>query len=106
VATRDALRLEAVETQSRLVEMYIDRGAYGPASLVGRRVLAIDPCNEPVHRRLMACYAAAGLRHLALAQYQRLAVALWDAFEVRPSAETVELYDRLRQARDPLRSSA
>jgi DNA-binding SARP family transcriptional activator len=106
VAIRDALRLEAVETQSRLVEMYIDRGAYGPAALLGRRVLAVDPCNEPVHRRLMACYAAAGLRHLALAQYQRLAVALWDAFQVRPSAETVELYDRLRQPRNPVRSSA
>jgi DNA-binding SARP family transcriptional activator len=102
VATRDALRLEAVETQSRLVERYIDRGAYGPAALLGRRILAIDPCNEPVHRRLMACYAAAGLRHLALAQYQRLAVALWDAFQVRPSAETVELYDRLRQAGRPV----
>jgi DNA-binding SARP family transcriptional activator len=97
VANRDALRLEAVETQSRLVEMYIERDAYGPAALLGRRILAIDPCNEPVHRRLMACYAAAGLRHLALAQYQRLAAALWDAFQVRPSAETVELYDQLSQ---------
>jgi DNA-binding SARP family transcriptional activator len=83
--------------------------AASPRSVVERRFdtyriddAVIDPCNEPVHRRLMACYAAAGLRHLALAQYQRLGVALWDAFQVRPSAETVELYDRLCQPCRPV----
>jgi DNA-binding SARP family transcriptional activator len=97
VHSRDALRLQAVDIQSRLVELYIDRGVFGPAALLGRRILAIDPCNEAVHRRLMVCYAAAGVRHLALAQYDRLTTALWEAFRVRPSAETVDLYERLRE---------
>jgi len=105
-ASRDALRLQAVDVQSRLVEMYIERGVYGLAALLGRRILTIDPCNERVHRKLMACYAAAGLRHLALAQYQRLASVLWDAFRVRPSVETVELYERLRQPQLARRRSA
>jgi DNA-binding SARP family transcriptional activator len=98
--TRDALRLEAVEVQSRLVEMYVERREYGPAVLLGRRVLAVDPYHEPVHRRVMTSYAAAGLRHLALAQYQRLAGALWEEFQVRPSDETKALYDRLRRPVD------
>jgi SARP family transcriptional regulator, regulator of embCAB operon len=105
-STRDALRLQAVDVQSRLVEMYIECGSYGPAALVGRRILAVDPCNEAVHRRLMVCYAAAGMRHLALAQYDRLTTALWDTFRVRPSAETIDLYERLRRRCRPERRSA
>jgi DNA-binding SARP family transcriptional activator len=94
---REALRFEGVAAQSRLIETYIERSAFGPAALLGRRVLAIDPCNEQVHRQLMICYAEAGLRHLALAQYQRLAAALRDTFQVRPAAETSALYQSLRQ---------
>ena len=105
-APRDALRLQAVDVQSRLVELYIDGGGYGPAALLGRRILAIDPCNEAVHRRLMVCYAAAGMRHLALAQYDRLTATLWEAFRVRPAAETVDVYERLRRQCHPQRRSA
>jgi DNA-binding SARP family transcriptional activator len=94
---RERLRLEAIDVQSRLVEIYIARNDHGPAALLARRILAIDPCNERVHRRLMTCYAATGLRHLALAQYVRLATELRDTFQVRPSAETSALYQSLRQ---------
>ncbi|HEY3010820.1 MAG TPA: BTAD domain-containing putative transcriptional regulator [Micromonosporaceae bacterium] len=94
---RERLRLDAVDIQSRLVEIYIARGDHGPAALLARRILAIDPCNERVHCSLMTCYAATGLRHLALAQYVRLATALRDTFQVRPSAETSALYQSLRQ---------
>lgn len=94
---RERLRLEAIDVQSRLVEIYIAQGDHGPAALLARRILAIDPCNERVHRHLMMCYAATGLRHLALAQYVRLATMLRDTFQVRPSAETSALYQSLRQ---------
>jgi DNA-binding SARP family transcriptional activator len=93
--TRDELRLLAVDTQSRLVELYNRRGAYGPAIQVGRRILATDPCNELVHRRLMSGYAATGQLHLALNQYRRCADALWATFRVRPTPETKQLYARL-----------
>jgi DNA-binding SARP family transcriptional activator len=94
--TRDALRLLAVETQSRLVELYVGRAAFGPAIQVGRWILGVDPCNEPAHRRLMFCYATVGQLHLALSQYRRCADALWDTFGVRPSAQTSRLYEELR----------
>lgn len=100
-ARRESLRLECVSALTRLVEIYMDRGDYGPAALLSRRILAMDPCNEPVHRRLMTCYAEAGLRHLALAQYHRLATALRDAFQVRPSTESWALYQSLRTSSDP-----
>lgn len=94
---REALRLEAVEIQSRLVDRYAEQGANGPAAVLARRLLAIDPCNEAVHRRLMTCYAAAGQRHLALSQYHRLADLLWTNLRVRPAAATTALFEQLRQ---------
>jgi DNA-binding SARP family transcriptional activator len=94
--TRDALRLLAIETQSRLVELYVDRTAFGPAIQVGRWIVDVDPCNEAAHRRLMSCYATVGQLHLALSQYRRCADALWQTFGMAPSAETSRLYERLR----------
>ena len=104
--TRNGLRLQAVETQCRLMGSYTEAGDYGPATLLGRRILALDPCNEQVHQRLITCYAAAGQRHLALSQYHRLATMLWETFRVRPSAETLALYHGLHQPSRPERHSA
>jgi SARP family transcriptional regulator, regulator of embCAB operon len=100
-AKREGLRLECVTVLSRLVEIYIDRRDHGPAALLSRQILAMDPCNEPVHRRLMTCYAESGLRHLALAQYHRLATALRDEFQARPSTESWALYQSLRTPSSP-----
>ena len=93
---RDALRLRAIEAQSRLVTLYAAQGDHGAATLLGRRILTADPCNEPVHRQLMASYVASGQTHLALLQYHRCREALWVEFRVRPSGQTVELYESLR----------
>jgi DNA-binding SARP family transcriptional activator len=93
---RERLRLQAVEIQTRLLDLYIERTDYGPAILLGRQILTLDPCNEQVHRRLMTCYAEAGQRHMALSQYRRMATALWETFQVLPSAEATALYSSLR----------
>jgi len=98
-APRDRLRLQAIEIQTRLLDLYIERADYGPAILLGRQILGLDPCNEQVHRRLMSCYSEAGQRHMALSQYRRMAAALWEAFQVLPSAEATELYSALRHPR-------
>lgn len=96
-ARREALRLQATEAQSRLVDAYLSRGQYGPATVLARRILAVDPCNERVHSQLMTCHAESGQRHLALAQYHRLAGTLWDLLRVRPSAQTTAIYEQLRR---------
>lgn len=97
IARREALRVQAVEIQSRLVDIYAGRGDYGPASNLARRILDLDPCNERLHRALMISYAGSGQRHLALFQYHQLSASLWAALRVRPSDETAALYERLRQ---------
>lgn len=93
---REALRLQAIEAQSRLVTLYAARGQHGAATLLGRKILAADPCNELVHRQLMISYAGSRQTHLALLQYHRCREALWSAFRTRPSRETAELYESLR----------
>jgi len=93
---RDALRAQALEVQSRLIDPYTRRGDHGAALQLGRWVLRHDPCNEDVHRRLMASYARTGRDHMALTQYHRCADALREAFGVAPTAETRALYDVLR----------
>jgi DNA-binding SARP family transcriptional activator len=94
---REALRLAAIDVQSRLMEIYIERTDYAPAAILGRRILATDPCNERIHRRLMTCYAATDQRHLALVQYHRLVDALWTGLRTTPAPETTELFQRLRR---------
>jgi DNA-binding SARP family transcriptional activator len=93
---RERLRFQAVEIQTRLLDLYIEHADNGPAILLGRQILTLDPCNEQVHRRLMKCYAEAGQRHMALSQYRRMAAALWETFQVLPSAEATALYSSLR----------
>jgi SARP family transcriptional regulator, regulator of embCAB operon len=98
IAPREAFRLQAIEALARLMEFYMLQRQYGPATVLGRRILSMDPCNEPVHQYLMRCYAESGQRHLALAQYQRLTTVLWDTFRIRPSHESTELYQQLSQS--------
>jgi len=93
---RETLRAQANDVACRQVDLYGRLGDDSSAVLVGRRVLAGDPCNEPVHRQLMASYARAGQRHLALLQYQRCREALWTTFRIQPAIETTVLYDSLR----------
>lgn len=105
-ATRDAVQLLAMDVQSRLVDLYAQRGDHAAALQLGRWLLATDPCNEGVHRRLMSCFARTGRAHLALAQYQRCCDALWQAFRVRPGPETRALHERLRGSATRLHRTA
>jgi len=94
---RETLRLRATEAHTHLMDGYAARAEYGAACFVAREVLRDDPCNEPVHRRLMTYYAATGDRHLALHQYRAVAGALREALDVEPAAETAALYEALRR---------
>jgi DNA-binding SARP family transcriptional activator len=97
LSERESLRLEVLHAQRRLVDLYAIRGDHAEAVLMARRALAIDPYDEAVHRQLMLAFRDVGQLHLALAQFQRCADLLWEAFRVRPSPQTVQLYEQLRR---------
>ncbi len=96
VHVREPLRLQAIELRARLADLYLEEGDLPSAISTARGALALDPCNEPLHRHLMVCYAASGQTHRALAQYHQGAELLWEEFRVRPAPETTRIFDELR----------
>lgn len=61
-----------------------------------RRLIAVDPCDEETHRRLMVCYAQKGQVHLALRQYRRCFDALSRDLKIVPAVATTRLFQQIR----------
>jgi DNA-binding SARP family transcriptional activator len=93
---RDRLHVLRLDLLERLTDHYVARGAVSAGLAHGRRLLRLDPARETTHRQLMRLHSAAGDRTAALRQYHRCVEALAEEFGISPSAETVELYQRIR----------
>ena len=101
----EGLRQALESALVQLVRWYRDQRAYESAISYARRWLALDPLQEPAHRRLMELYALAGQQTAALRQYELCKNALEQELGVPPSPETTELYQTLRVS-ETLRVSA
>jgi len=95
VARRERLREMHVEALVGLGRCYEARREYGEAVGWYGRALEVDELREDVHRQVMRCYAAAGRRADALAQYCRCRDVLKRELSVAPARETRELYERI-----------
>ena len=82
--------LKRLQRDARLARAFEDAIAHG------QQLLALDPLQEDVHRELMRCYAEAGQRSQALAQFQRCREALRKELGVDPMLETWRVYQRIR----------
>jgi DNA-binding SARP family transcriptional activator len=92
---RQRLNALAVEALAGLV----DRQAPEAAIQTARRLLAIDPSQERMHRQLMRLLLGQGQRAAALKQYQLCADWFERELDVEPEEETRQLYrDILRSA--------
>jgi DNA-binding SARP family transcriptional activator len=100
---RERLRELALEALARLLAHQRKSGATEPAIQTARRLLALDPLQEPVHRALMRLYAEAGRRGAALRQYQQCVSALGRELGIEPEAETKALYQDILRQRAPSR---
>jgi two-component SAPR family response regulator len=96
----------AVARRERLRELYFEalvgvgrcheaRGEAMEALAWYRRALEVDDLREDVHRRVMACYAAAGRRSDALDQYERCRETLARELGLEPAEETESLRARV-----------
>jgi DNA-binding SARP family transcriptional activator len=85
----------------RLRDHQLAAGDYGACITVSRRILAVEPYRENVHRELMRCHARQGHRSLALRQFHDCRETLRGALDAEPSHETVRLFERIR-AHDPV----
>jgi len=96
-AERTRLAERARNAMSDLLERRI--GDHDTENAIGtaRRLLALDPLQEPVHRALMRLYAESGDRAMALKQYEACRAVLRADLGIEPEAETQALYDNLRK---------
>ena len=75
-----------------LADVLEQHGAHNASADRLREALQHDPTREDIHRRLMALYASAGVRDLAVRQFRVCQDALRREFDVAPEHETVTLY--------------
>jgi len=99
VLTQQArLRELALETLQKLTAYFVRKGDYRNGIAYSRRLLALEPWHEEVHRRLMLLLARSGQRSAALAQFQTCRQVLAEELGVEPATETLALYHRIQAA--------
>jgi predicted ATPase/DNA-binding SARP family transcriptional activator len=74
---------------------------YEKALGYARKRLELEPWQEAAHRQLMKLLALNGKRPEALAQYETCRKALKSELGIEPSAETVKLYESIRDSQLP-----
>jgi TolB-like protein len=97
---RARLRDLACEGFQRLAEGLAERGRPEEAIDQLKARLALDPACEQAHRWTMELLASSGRRSDALRQFRICTDALERELGAEPSAETVEVYERIRGAGD------
>ncbi len=91
----ESLRRELAGAYQYLARCYIYREDYSAAIDYGRRLLDMDPLDEPAHRQLMKAYTWSGQRTAALRQYRECVRILEEELGVGPLEETTALYEQI-----------
>jgi DNA-binding SARP family transcriptional activator len=89
---RERLREIALQVLARLLAAQMRDGSFDRSVGTALRALALDPCQEALHRTLMRAYAGLGRRGAALRQYQLCVEVLQRELDTDPEAETQAVY--------------
>lgn len=83
---------------NRLSDTCLAQEKYDGCVTLCDKILAVDPCWEDAHYRLMLCYRGQGQRYLALRQYHQCVRALAEELgDVQPHAAIQALYQELQR---------
>ncbi len=93
---REQLHRGVMDAFQRLADYYLLRDDNDAARFFAGRQLAYEPWHEGAHRQVMLALARKGDRGAALMQYQACVRALDEELNVKPEAETVLLFERIR----------
>ena len=94
--TRERLQRQVCVLLQRLAEHWMQHRDYTGASRFAWRQVEIEPWHEPAQRQLMRLLALNGRRGAALSQYETCRERLAEELGVEPEADTVALYERIR----------
>jgi LuxR family maltose regulon positive regulatory protein len=95
VPRREALREMYIEALVGMGRCHEARREFEDAVDWYRRALEMDELREDTHRRIMHCYAEAGQRSKAMAQYRRCREILESELGLEPSLTTRQLYGHI-----------
>jgi DNA-binding SARP family transcriptional activator len=95
---RESYRARLIATLEVLLRIRMDEQRWDHAIAFGRRLLAIDPLLEHVHRALMRCHYIRGNRAAALRQFEACADVLRRDLGVAPMTDTREAYETIMAA--------
>jgi len=96
---REHFRRHALNILHYLSDYYEMRGDYDRALTFAKRQVVLEPWYEEAHSQLMRLLALNGQRSAALAQYKTCRRLLSQELSVEPTADTVQLYERIRDNR-------
>jgi predicted ATPase/DNA-binding SARP family transcriptional activator len=91
------LRQRCATALEQLVQAHVANDDVVAAIPYARRHLSLDPLHEAAHRQLMRLYVAGGQPSAALRQYDLCVQTLRTELDVAPAAETIALYEEIRQ---------
>ncbi|HSR34011.1 MAG TPA: AAA family ATPase [Anaerolineae bacterium] len=94
--TRERLARQVSSALHHLAATYEQRGEYEQAQSFARRQVEQEPWDETAHQQLMRALSLNGQRSAALAQYEACCRLLAEGLSVGPAAETISLYEQIR----------
>lgn len=97
VSIRQNFQDTYLAVMNRLSCHYFDQKNYETCVTMCTKALAVDSCNEEMHRRLMQCYNLMGYTHLALRQFHICRENLIRDLNIMPSKETMQLFEEIRR---------
>lgn len=92
-AERAHLRVRAIEALKELLDHHMASDQPSSGLHVANRLLAIDPLQEQVHRKLMRLHLCQGERALALKQYRICRQVLQRELGIEPADDTKRVFE-------------
>ena len=98
-AERSAVRAQVMVVLLRLCDADAASGDINAALAAAHQMIALDPMQEHVHRRLMRLYLQQKRHDAALRQFETLKALLQAELGVMPDPETLDLFKEVRRHR-------
>jgi predicted ATPase/DNA-binding SARP family transcriptional activator len=95
---RDRYRSLFIEALAHFAQILKSKGEYQRAITVAQKIISIDSVNESAYQQLIFSYQALGKRSEALKSYDECQRRLGDQLGVKPSAETIALYEQIKKS--------
>jgi DNA-binding SARP family transcriptional activator/predicted ATPase len=94
---RERIKIQALDLFGGLAQFHERRGETERTLVYAARQIEIDPYHEPAHRQLMQALVRSGQRSQAVLHFNNLKRLLADELDILPGAETMALFEAIRQ---------